>query len=300
MNKDAPLVPPELGKGKPDGGNSFLIESIRSSLVHVEHRDRRSGTRYHVQPGVEIHLTMEGRGIFQVAGRNHPQGPREGLVFRGGNPHQLTAVGGLSFQRTVICFRPEDFGASIKGAALPLLDWLPDEQAFPFALNEGDFVRFDELARRLRYESQLRPQGWREAVFGLLLGLLSLVRRNGMTALPGASDAVRSRRGDLVQQACAHVRQHLADPLPLGQVAAWFGVTPEHLTRSFRRHLGLSFHRYVLAERVAKARELLRNQPGTTITDIAFAVGFESAGHFGKVFKRHTRLTPGEFRATEP
>lgn len=300
MKKHAPLVPLELGKGDPDGGNFLLTESIRSSLVHVEHRNRRSGTRYHVQPGVEIHLTVEGRGLFHVAGRNHPQGPREGLVLRGANPHQLMAVGGLPFQRTVICFDPADFAASIKGGALVLLDWLPDDQAFAFALNEGDFARFDELARRLHYESQLRPQGWREAVFGLLLGLLSLVRRNGMTALPGADNTVRSRRGDLVQQACAHVRNHLSDPLPLGQVAEWFGVTPEHLTRSFRRHLGMSFHRYILAERVAEARERLRNQPETTITDIAFAVGFESAGHFGKVFKRHTRLTPGEFRATEP
>jgi len=299
MKTPAPPLPDGLGRGQPDARNASLVESIRSSLVHVEYRDRRSGTRHHVQPGVEIHLTMEGRGVFHVAGRNHPQGPREGIVLRGENPHQLAAVGGLPFQRTVICFAPGDFTATVRGERLVALDWLPEAGAFPFALNEGDFARFDELARRLRYESQLRPQGWREAVFGLLLGLLSLVRRNGMTALPGAAETVRSRRGGLVHQACAHVRNHLADPLPLARVAKWFGVTPEHLTRSFRRHLGMSFHRYVLAERVAAARERLRNQPEASITDIAFAVGFESSGHFSKVFKRFTRLTPGGFRATE-
>lgn len=293
------LRPEDLGQGVPSSANTALAASLRSSLVHVESRDTRSGTRYHVQPGVEIHLTMEGRGLFHVAGRNHPLGPRQGLVLHGRNPHQLAAAREFPFQRTVICFDPADFNARVRGEALPLLDWLPDAGAFSFALNEGDFVRFDELARRLRYETQLRPQGWREATLGLLLGVLSLVRRNGMTALPGGDDAIRSRRGDLVHQACAHVRTHLADPLPLNEVAEWFDVSPEHLTRSFRRHLGISFHRYVLAERIAAARERLRNQPDATITDIAFATGFESSGHFAKVFKRFTRLTPSAFRDTE-
>ncbi|RRJ98855.1 AraC family transcriptional regulator [Opitutaceae bacterium TAV3] len=105
--------------------------------------------------------------------------------------------------------------------------------------------------------------------------------------------------GELVNQGCSHVRNNLAERLALGDVASHFKITPEHLTRSFQRQLGVSFHRYVLAERIAQAKERLRNQPGATVTDIAFECGFVSSDHFGKVFKRHTLMTPSEFRETQ-
>ncbi|MDR1284352.1 MAG: AraC family transcriptional regulator [Opitutaceae bacterium] len=292
---------------KPGTGPLFayqLKESLRSGLVHVEYRHMLEGTRFHTQPGVEIHLTMEGRALFHVAGRNHFQTARHGMVFRGRLPHQIVADRAYPFQRTNIVFRPEDFVARVRGAAGFLLDWLPAGAAFPFVLGERDFARADELARWLRTEVNLRLQGWEDAVPGILLGLLTLARRNGAGrggVAPGAESGAepeggRAARRGLVGEACAHVGNNLDGSLGLGEVAARFRVTPEHLTRSFRRQLGVSFHRYVLAERIARAKEQLRNRPEASVTDVAFECGFVCPDHFGKVFRRHTLMTPSEFR----
>ncbi|WP_157837045.1 helix-turn-helix transcriptional regulator [Geminisphaera colitermitum] len=298
--KPAANYPEEPGRGHP---LAYTLEaSLRSGLVHVEHRNVLEGTRFHTQPGIEIHLTLEGRALFHVAGRNYLQTTRQGLIFWGRHPHQIVADRTYPFQRINIGFVPEDFAVRIRGGAAFLLDWVPKSEAFPFALSEGDFARFDELSRRLRSEVNLRLQGWQDAVLGCVLGLLTLVRRNGTGGGPGGGggDVRRGgRRGELVNQACSHVRNNLAERLALGDVASRFRITPEHLTRSFQRQLGVSFHRYVLAERIAQAKERLRNQPGATVTDIAFECGFVSSDHFGKVFKRHTLMTPSEFRETQ-
>jgi AraC family transcriptional regulator len=96
-----------------------------------------------------------------------------------------------------------------------------------------------------------------------------------------------------------YVRNHLADDLSLPLVARLFGVSPEHLTRSFRRYLGVSFHQHVLSERVAAAKERLRAPSTNSVTDVAFATGFQSSSNFNKAFKQHTGMTPTAFRSGE-
>ncbi len=297
--KSAARYPKEIGQGKPEAGVATVEASLWSSLIHVEYRDSRYETKFHRQPGIELHLTMAGQALFHVSGRNYLQTPGGGMVLRGSNPHQLQADRSFPFQRTVVCFDPKDFGVTARGESLLALDWVPESGAFPFALSETDFARADELARWLNREVNLRLQGWRDSTLGIVLGLLALVRRNGVGGGVGRRNARRGQRehrSSLVGQVALHVRNNLSEPLMLAGTAALFDVTPEHLTRSFRRQLGVSFHRYVLSERVAAAKKRLRDQSEVSVTEIAFATGFESSSHFCKVFKKQTLLSPSQFR----
>jgi transcriptional regulator GlxA family with amidase domain len=175
------------------------------------------------------------------------------------------------------------------------IDWLPESGGFPFRLNERDFVRADGLVRSLKFETTVQPQGWRGVVLGELLQLLGLVARNGAEVRAGAGGA-RAGRGAMIDQACAQVRANLDGDLSLKRIGGLLGVSPEHLTRTFRRQLGMTFHRYVLAERVNAARDLLRSGKGGSVTEAAFAAGFQSSAHFSRVFKEHTGVTPSEWR----
>jgi transcriptional regulator GlxA family with amidase domain len=46
---------------------------------------------------------------------------------------------------------------------------------------------------------------------------------------------------------------------------------------------------------IEKAKELLSTS-GLSIAEIAYALGFEHAQSFNKIFKRKTKLSPVEFR----
>jgi AraC-like DNA-binding protein len=94
----------------------------------------------------------------------------------------------------------------------------------------------------------------------------------------------------------AHIDRHFARPLPVPRLARLAGLSTFHFIRAFRGETGLTPHQYVRERRIARAKELLVTTP-MPVTDICDAVGFQSLGSFGSVFRRLTGETPGAYRA---
>nr|WP_281493717.1 GlxA family transcriptional regulator [Ancylobacter koreensis] len=85
-------------------------------------------------------------------------------------------------------------------------------------------------------------------------------------------------------------------PPGIAALARRLDVSPRHLERLFRRHLGVSPSAYHLALRLERARELLRLSP-LAVTDVGLACGFQSAAHFSTAYARHFGRPPsGERR----
>jgi AraC family transcriptional regulator len=72
-------------------------------------------------------------------------------------------------------------------------------------------------------------------------------------------------------------------------------LSPSHFARAFRHCTGLSPHRWLLACRVERAKELiLRSQ--ATLLEIALCCGFSDQSHFSRVFVQLTGVTPATWR----
>ncbi|MGE8685633.1 MAG: helix-turn-helix domain-containing protein [Achromobacter sp.] len=82
---------------------------------------------------------------------------------------------------------------------------------------------------------------------------------------------------------------------PVERLAAVVGVTQAHFARSFKQAFGVPPHRYLLTRRIEQATALLRDT-SLSITDVAYATGWESLGSFGRVFRDITGLSPGAMR----
>ena len=93
-----------------------------------------------------------------------------------------------------------------------------------------------------------------------------------------------------------NIEQRLAEPLSIGQLAAQCALSPYHFARMFRESFGVPPHQYLLARRLARARDLLRNS-SLPLGEVALACGFASASHFTNRFKQNLGGTPGEYRA---
>ena len=63
----------------------------------------------------------------------------------------------------------------------------------------------------------------------------------------------------------------------------------------FRKATGLDFTGYVSRVRIEKAKHMLLN-PNLRVSEIAFAVGFQSLTHFNRVFKNIVGESPTEYR----
>ena len=78
-------------------------------------------------------------------------------------------------------------------------------------------------------------------------------------------------------------------------MARRFGFNEDYLTRLFKRHLGVGFVRYVNAERLARARNLLV-QTWFGIKEIAWQCGFPDEKYFMRLFRETEGMTPTAYR----
>jgi AraC-like DNA-binding protein len=77
----------------------------------------------------------------------------------------------------------------------------------------------------------------------------------------------------------------------LAELARPLGLHPTSFCRAFKQSTGLSPHRYFLAHRINRAKEMMKD-PNRTLTEIALDCGFSSSSQFSIVFKRITGVSP--------
>jgi AraC family transcriptional regulator len=143
------------------------------------------------------------------------------------------------------------------------------------------------LATRLFREYRDGLGGAPLAAEALVLEMLSLV---------GAAAArPESGRPRWLSRAVAYVESEFRRSLRLTEVAREVGMHPAHLSRVFRRQIGVPIGDYVHRLRVRYAAEALR-RPGARLVDVAVDAGFADQSHMTRLFKRITGRTPGEFR----
>lgn len=112
---------------------------------------------------------------------------------------------------------------------------------------------------------------------------------------PAAGDPEATDRARAILKAIRYIDENLGGDLTLDAVARAAGMSKFHFCRRFTACTGLRFRDYLTRRRIARAKDLFRDD-GRTISDIAREVGFKDMTHFGRVFKRLERQVPSAYR----
>jgi two-component system response regulator YesN len=83
--------------------------------------------------------------------------------------------------------------------------------------------------------------------------------------------------------------------LHVGNLAQQVGLSSRHLSRLFKKNIGIGFREYLRTVRMNKAEELLKTTC-LSIKQVAAAVGYKYVSDFDQHFKMDYGLKPGEFR----
>lgn len=112
--------------------------------------------------------------------------------------------------------------------------------------------------------------------------------------------ATSRHRAEPVQiwKARKFIEEHAAEELSLRKVAKVVNISANHLSERFKQVTGTNFVEYVARVRFKNACDLLRNG-NLRISEIAFAVGFQSLSQFNRVFKKLARKSPTQYRGTK-
>ena len=101
--------------------------------------------------------------------------------------------------------------------------------------------------------------------------------------------------GCRLRRVTEYIQQNLDKDLTLAELAAVVCMSPYHFARLFKGSTGVPPHRFVVRQRIARARGVLAT-PERSIAEISRLVGFRTASHFTTVFRRVTGITPRGYR----
>mgnify|MGYP002520493897 CR=1 FL=1 len=96
----------------------------------------------------------------------------------------------------------------------------------------------------------------------------------------------------LIQRVILYLKENLGGEISLSRTAEKFGVSDEHLSRTFKKQTGFCFSEYLTLYRLQKAEYMLKNEPGRSINGVAFSCGFNDSNYFSYKFKKAYGKSP--------
>ena len=90
---------------------------------------------------------------------------------------------------------------------------------------------------------------------------------------------------------------NLDGEISLAELAKQCGLSSSHFSRAFRQSTGTSPHRWLLHQRVEKAKRLLRDRQ-SPLSEVALACGFADQSHLTRVFTKLSGAGPAAWRRT--
>ena len=91
------------------------------------------------------------------------------------------------------------------------------------------------------------------------------------------------------------LEDNLARDIDIPAVARANSLSPFYLTRIFKAQYGLPPYRYLIRLRIQYGSDLLRDLP-LSVTQVCHRSGFNSLSHFIMTFRRHTGMSPSQYR----
>ena len=261
------------------------------------------GLARHCNEGIEFAYLERGRTAFEVDGRKRLLRKGHLTITR---PWQFHAVGDPNIGASRLTWLILDVGVRRPNQPWRWPEWLlcsPEELlrlTRMLSQNEqpvwqaGEEVErwFVKLAALLEScedptaaESKLKLY-----INGLLLAVLEMFAGEHIPL-----DAYLSSSQRAVQLFLQALPDYAGHDWDLAAMAAQSGLSRTQFSEYCKELTGLTPLQYLMRCRIEQATRLLAERPGMSITDIAFACGFNSSQYFATVFRSATGCAPSAY-----
>ncbi|MDD4622234.1 MAG: AraC family transcriptional regulator [Kiritimatiellae bacterium] len=260
-------------------------------LGFSNYKQTRHGTIEHVHPGIlEVSFCQRGSLVFESGGQTYAFLPGNIFVSQPDEWHRLqTNPKGLVMYWLFFHFPSK--GHSLLGLPQDESSWLEHAlRSFPHRMFHGTdrvrhaFQRLFKLYDTLPPKTAQRRLAVRATVLELLLALIEA----------GAGDPCLPSR-EKIEPVIREMRKNPERDYPLDAILSQCALSPSVLTNLFKNTTGLPPHAFLLACRIQRAKELLRDS-SQSVSQIAQHLNFSSPQHLAMHFKRETGVTPTAWR----
>lgn len=254
-----------------EGKNIFYYNKHISTNILEEKPNK---THHHDM--FEIYFITSGTCNYFINNRTYTLIPGDIILIPNGVIHN-TEYDGASYSRHLIycsrSFIPSSVFLSIKAIGYLYRNKdIYDEALRIFEKIEYEYTHTDEMSEDiLRCYTNM---------------LFFLIARNENTF-------DKSTAGNLhIEKCTSYIQKNFSGTINLSLLAKMCAVSPEYLSRTFKKETGMRFCEYVNILRLQKAEQMIKASPHTSITEIAARCGFDDSNYFSFKFKKYYGLTP--------
>ena len=259
-----------------------------SQPVAVERRTPQSRFPLHNHDFNEVVIVMSGNGWHVL--NEEPRLITCGEVFyiRAEDQHAFEEVHDLFL--TNVLYRPDRLLHAPDLCAQPALDEGAAGQRRNWQITEPVLAQLSPLLDKLFLESRSTEPMAAVMTEALFMQLAVTLQRNRF-----AADGELLPKDSRLCHVLTYLRNKCTEPIDFDEVAHRFGFSLHHFSRVFREATATSPHNYLVRLRLGHAMRALRAS-ADSVTDIAFASGFNDSNYFSYTFRKMTGLTPTEYR----
>lgn len=252
---------------------------------------------YHWHPELEVIAVDSGRVSLTIADHVY-EGTRGDIFFAASEElHEIRAAGRENQFRSFVFAADFLQFARADETEFALLEPLAQGKLrFSTCIRAGESGQAEVrtlLAQIVRAWQQQAP-GCQLAVKAALLGIVAVCaqygRLEGRSMRPGADYKARQLR-----EIVGYLGEHFTERLPLTEVAAHFGLSPQYFSTFFKENFGRTFTQHVNSLRIEQAARLLR-ETDLPVMDVGFSVGFDNFSYFIKRFRSVYGVSPSHYR----
>ena len=151
----------------------------------------------------------------------------------------------------------------------------------------------ENLITRMIYENQMPDELSMGMVKTLFQEFMIFVLRCKLYGDTSAHEI--DAQNSTIQDVATYVYNNYDKQIYLDDVAKQFSISRSYLSKKFKQTTGFGFKEYLLNVRIKEACRLLL-ETNHSITDIAFACGFNDSNYFGDAFRRIKGISPNKYR----
>lgn len=241
----------------------------------------------------EMLLFYKGSGKHEIDFLDHPIAGQTLHFVASGQAHLVKRSkdsSGCSF-----IFSDEFFYLNQPGSSVQELPFY-QASARPVArLDEESFNRVSALTERIKEEFNSDRKHKEDMIRSLLYIIFIEIKRSGVSP---EGEAVH-QKDVLIQQFKKLIDQHYKDQHGIREYADMLNISSNYLNERCRKICGKTASSLVQERILLEAKRLLFHT-GESIKEIAFALNFEDPAYFTRFFKKHTNVSPADYRRSQP
>lgn len=277
-------------------GYSIAVKVIFDEAGPQHEHDLTEVLHYH--DFAELVVVVKGRGVQHIEGTDYPVSAGDVFLLQGSQRHAFRERDGMIIFNVMYDARHISLPATelrrIPGynAMFVLEPTCRSRHNFTSRLHleRAALAHAEAMLHAMVHEAQHRPVGYEASLLGNLVELMIFLSRE-YSSIKTTNGKALLRMGQLI----GLVEREYARRWRLCDLAAEAHMSASSLLATFKEATGQSPIDYLIRLRIQRAAELLRKST-ESISEVAFAVGFEDSNYFSRQFRRTMHTSPREYR----